>query len=96
MRLIEYFERAYASGCNAQERRKIVTLWFQSVCETLHEHKIDTDAVRPSRTGDYTIRAMGYWRSQPYEDLIELYRRLEPLRIKSRKRHQRPNNLGPK
>ncbi|KQN09953.1 hypothetical protein ASE85_03215 [Sphingobium sp. Leaf26] len=80
MNLSDLFDQNIEAATNAKERRKIVTLWFQSVCETLHEHRIDTDAVRPKKTGDHVVRAVGFWRNQPYQDLIDLYWRLKSLK----------------
>ena len=94
--LTDLFQTDYRRVRHADERKKVLTLWRQSVIATLREKDFwTTGRIRPATEGDYVVRYEPFWDRRSVTELVDLLEVLEGLRRRS-KGQPRPNNFGPK
>jgi len=89
MTVLDHFNADYAQTRLDDERRKLVTLYWQSAVMTLHERKIDTThRIRVDQRGDRTVRWLPYWDRLPDGELFDLLERLQRLRRRRARKGQ--------
>lgn len=83
---LEHFEEEFARMRRKDERKRVVTIWWQAVIMTRRERDIScTHRIKVSTTGDRVLRWLPYWDAITDDDLDDLYRHLQPLAQRRRK-----------